>query len=71
MLKRDFYYSFFSNAMQQQLVISPHVITSRERDAKNDFPIDYEAYYEDDSVVGQEYRSSRWNENILCQKISQ
>ena len=41
--------------MQQQSGLSPRFLTADNRNAKTDFPVDYEAYFEDDAAVCQEY----------------
>jgi len=52
---RDFTYFFFNDAMKHFSGISPAFLTSGGRNAKTDFPIDYEAYFEDDAAVCMEY----------------
>ncbi|KAL7527205.1 hypothetical protein ACHAWF_002078 [Thalassiosira exigua] len=51
----DFCYFFFNDAMKHFSGISPSFLTSGKRNAKTDFPVDYEAYFEDDAAVCQEY----------------
>jgi hypothetical protein len=41
--------------MQQQSGLSPSFLTADTRNAKTDFPVDYDAYFEDDTAVCQEY----------------
>lgn len=52
---KDFCYFFFNDAMKHYSGISPGFLTSGSRNAKTDFPVDYEAYFEDDARVCQEY----------------
>jgi hypothetical protein len=48
---KDFMYYFFNDCMQHFSGISPQFLTSTGyRNAKTDFPIYYEAYFQDDAV---------------------
>lgn len=51
----DFCYYFFNDNMQYLSGISPHFLTANNRNAKTDFPVDYEQYFEDDAAVCQEF----------------
>jgi hypothetical protein len=53
---KDFMYYFFNDCMQHYSGMSPQFLTSTgDRNAKTDFPVDYEAYFQDDAAVCQEY----------------
>lgn len=54
-VESDFTYFFFSDAMKRESGFSPHVLASGSRNAKTDFPVDYEDYFRDDAAVCLEY----------------
>jgi hypothetical protein len=51
----DFCYFFFNDCMEHFSGISPGFLTQGKRNAKTDFPVDYEAYFLDDAAVCREY----------------
>jgi hypothetical protein len=52
----DFVYYFFNDCMQDFSGMSPSFLTTTgDRNAKTDFPVDYETYFQDDAAVCQEY----------------
>jgi len=54
-IESDFTYFFFSDAMKRESGFSPHVLASGSRNAKTDFPVDFEDYFRDDAAVCLEY----------------
>jgi len=55
----DFCYYFFNDNMKYLSGISPHFLTDNNRNAKTDFPVDYEQYFKDDAAVCQEFAFPR------------
>lgn len=51
----DFNYFFFNDNLEYLSGISPQFLTEGNHNAKTDFPVDYERYFEDDAAVIQEY----------------